>query len=309
MKLRIKRIRFKTEIKRRLIQILAALGFNFDFPSLFQGQVSQWKSKGVCVPALNCYSCPAAVGACPIGSLQNAFNTLRHNLGAGQKKLGFYVVGSLGLIGSLGGRLPCGWLCPFGFFQELVYKLPTPKFQIPKFLTYFRYLVLLILVILLPILVIDSLGFGEPWFCKWLCPAGTLEAGVLLSLLNRGIRSQLGFLFAWKTGLLILFLLWMVFSERPFCRTTCPLGTILGFFNRVSAFKMRVDHKACLLCDACQRVCPVNIKIYENPDSSQCLRCLKCEAACPVSCISHSFKLSEENNRQPQAEVKADRIA
>lgn len=294
----------ETEKKRRIFQTLGALGLNLDFFSLFRGEISQVKTKGVCVPALNCYSCPAAIGACPIGSLQNAFNTWRHNFDAGQKKLGLYVLGSLGLIGTIGGRLPCGWLCPFGLLQELIYKIPVPKFQIPRFLTYFRYIILLVLVIILPILIVDSLGMGEPWFCKWVCPAGTLEAGVLLSLLNQGIRSQLGFLFTWKMAILLLFLAWMAFSQRPFCRTSCPLGTILGFFNRVSAFRIQVDRNACILCNACQKVCPVNIRIYENPASSQCIRCLKCESVCPASCISHGF-WTEEVNKKKETEQAA----
>ncbi|MDD8030535.1 MAG: 4Fe-4S binding protein [Acidobacteriota bacterium] len=290
----------KTERKRRLFQILAAFGFNLDFPSLARGEISQAKSKGICVPVLNCYSCPAAIGACPIGALQNALSSLRFNLEAGQKKLGFYVIGSLGLIGLAAGRLPCSWLCPFGLLQELIYKIPLPKIQIPQKATYLRYLVLLSLVILLPLLLVDALGFGAPWFCKWLCPAGTLEAGVLLALLNPGIRSQLGFLFAWKLSILIIFLLWMAVSERPFCRTICPLGTILGFFNRVSVFRMTVNLNNCILCDACQRTCPVNIKIYKNPDSSQCIRCLKCETVCPTSCVAHGWWIKERESDQPE---------
>jgi len=284
----------KTEMKRRLTQILAALGFNPDFISLSRGEISQVQTKGICVPALNCYSCPAAIGACPIGALQNSLNTLKFNLSSGQKKLGLYVVGSLGLMGVIGGRLPCGWLCPFGFLQELIYKIPGPKIKIPEFLTALRYLVLIILVLLLPLLVLDSMGLGIPWFCKWLCPAGTLEAGVLLSITNPTIRSQLGLLFIWKLGLLILFLVLMAVSSRPFCRTICPLGTILGFFNRASLFQMKVDLSRCIVCDACQRACPVNLKIYQNPDSSRCIRCLKCESVCPVNCIAHGFFLKEE---------------
>ncbi|MGQ9801040.1 MAG: 4Fe-4S binding protein [Candidatus Saccharicenans sp.] len=284
----------KTEKKRRIIQVAAALGFNLDFLSLARGQVSQAKTKGICLPALNCYSCPAAIGACPIGALQNALNSLRYNLGVGQKKLGLYVIGSLGLMGTIGGRLPCGWLCPFGLLQELIYKIPGPKIQIPKVLTYLRYIILVLLVLLLPLLLVDASGLGLPWFCKWLCPAGTLEAGVLLAALNPAIRSQLGFLFAWKLAILLLFLVWMVLSQRPFCRVACPLGTILGFFNRLSLFRMKVDLESCILCQACQQVCPVNIRIYENPDSDRCLRCLKCEPVCPTACISHGFWLPEK---------------
>ncbi|MDD8019681.1 MAG: 4Fe-4S binding protein [Acidobacteriota bacterium] len=284
-------------MKRRVVQLLAALGFNLDIPSLLKGQISQVKTKGLCLPVLNCYSCPAAIGACPIGSLQNAFDSLRYNLSLGHKKIGLYVAGSLGLIGVAGGRLPCGWLCPFGFFQEVVYKIPIPKLKIPAFLSYLRYAVLLILVILLPLLIVDSLGFGLPWFCKWLCPAGTLEAGIILALFNPGIRSQLGFLFTWKASWLGLFFIWMALSERPFCRTICPLGTILGFFNKISAFQIKLDLDNCLRCNACQRVCPVDIKIYENAANSRCVRCLKCQGACPTSCISSGFKL--KGNKSP----------
>lgn len=289
----------KTESKRRLFQLAAALGFNLDFLSLLKGNISQVRTKGLCLPALNCYSCPAAVGACPVGALQNSLNTLRYNLGSGQKKLGLYVIGSLGLMGTIGGRLPCGWLCPFGLLQELVYKVPVPKIKLPAFLTYLRYLVLAGLVLLLPLLVVDSSGLGWPWFCKWLCPAGTLEAGVVLAAINPAIRAQLGFLFAWKLSLLILFIVWMAVSMRPFCRTVCPLGTILGFFNRVSAFRMRVDLEQCIVCNACQKICPVDIKIYQNPDSGRCIRCLKCEQVCPTACISHDFGLSEKGEDKP----------
>ena len=288
--------------KRRLLQILATIGFNLDLPSLAKGQISQVKTKGLCLPVLNCYSCPAAIGACPIGSLQNALDSLKYNLNLGQKKIGLYVAGSLGLIGVIGGRLPCGWLCPFGFLQELVYKIPVPKLKIPDFLSYLRYAVLLILVIMLPLLMVDSLGLGSPWFCKWVCPAGTLEAGLVLALINPGIRSQLGFLFVWKLSLLVLFLIWMALSQRPFCRTICPLGTILGFFNRISAFEIKVDLEHCLACNACQKACPVDIKIYENAASSRCLRCLKCQEICPTGCISSGFWVCKEKTRETKAE-------
>lgn len=290
------------EGKRRLFQVVAALGFNLDFMSFLRGNISQARTKGICLPALNCYSCPAAVGACPVGALQNSLNTLRYNLGVGQKKFGLYVLGSLGLMGTIGGRLPCGWLCPFGLLQEMIYKVPLPKLQIPAVLTYLRYAILVVLVLLLPLLLVDASGLGWPWFCKWLCPGGTLEAGLLLAIINPEIRNQLGFLFAWKFSLLILFIVWMAVSQRPFCRTVCPLGTILGFFNRVSAFRIRVKLEDCIACDACQKACPVNIKIYKNPDSSRCLRCLKCEQVCPTACISHGFWLSGEKAVQENRE-------
>ena len=81
--------------------------------------------KKACVPGMNCYSCPGALGACPIGSMQAVFDG-RH------RQFAFYVVGYVALIGLFVGRFICGWLCLFGLIQELLYKIPTPKLTIPK---------------------------------------------------------------------------------------------------------------------------------------------------------------------------------
>ena len=278
-----------TQKKRRWFQALGAAAANIWLPSFFKARIYQGPTKGVCVPVLNCYSCPSAVGACPIGALQNSLGSVKLNLSLARRQFGLYVVGSLAAVGSLVGRIPCGWLCPFGLIQEMVHKVPSKKFQVPKFLTYMKYVVLLVMVVLLPLLILDEFGGGEPWFCKWICPAGTLEAGIPLAILSGGIRNQLGLLFAWKMVILEGFLVWMVFVMRPFCRTTCPLGAILGLFNKASQFRMTVDEGPCTLCGKCQNECPVNVRIYESPDSPDCIRCLKCEKVCPFGSIGHEF--------------------
>jgi ferredoxin-type protein NapH len=275
--------------KRRWFQALGTVAANIWLPSFFKAKIFEGPTKGICVPVLNCYSCPSAIFACPIGSLQNSLSSVKLNLSFARRQFGLYVIGNLTAIGSLIGRIPCGWLCPFGFFQELVHKIPSKKFQIPKALTYMKYAVLLVMVILLPLLVLDEFGGGDLWFCKWICPTGTLEAGVPLAILSGGIRNQLGFLFAWKMTLLAGFLVSMVFVMRPFCRTTCPLGAILGLFNKASLFRMMVDEETCALCDQCQRECPMNLRIYKSPNSPDCIRCLKCEKVCPFGSIGHEF--------------------
>ena len=275
--------------KRRLFQIFSTLGFNIYLPSFFKGEIFQGNTKGVCVPILNCYSCPSAIGACPIGSIQNSFASLKFNLSIASYQFGLYVIGVLGAVGSLVGRMPCGWLCPFGLLQEALYKIRSPKIHIPKFMSYGRYVFLVLFVFLLPLLVLDQYGFGQTWFCKWICPAGTLEAGIPLVILNEGIRSQVGLLFSWKMFVLILFLVWMVFSQRPFCRTTCPLGAIFGLFNKVSLFRMAVDDNKCIECDTCYKNCPVDLKIYESSNSPDCVRCLKCVNSCQYGAIDYEF--------------------
>jgi len=287
--------------KRRLFQIFSTLGFNIYLPSFFKGEIFQGNTKGACVPILNCYSCPSAIGACPIGSIQNFFATLKFNLSIVSYQFGLYVIGVLGAVGSLVGRMPCGWLCPFGLVQEVLYKIPSRKFHIPKFMSYGRYVVLVMFVFLLPLLVLDQYGFGQTWFCKWICPAGTLEAGIPLVILNEGIRNQVGLLFSWKMFVLILFLVWMVFAQRPFCRTTCPLGAIFGLFNKVSLFRMAVDDDKCIQCNTCYENCPVELKIYESSNSPDCVRCLKCVKSCQYGAIEYEFfpkKQPEKNTVQ-----------
>jgi len=275
--------------KRRWLQFFSALVFNLNIPLFFKGQIYKGPTKGICVPILNCYSCPAALGACPIGALQNSLANLRFNLSLGIHQLGLYVLGSLAVVGSLAGRIPCGWLCPFGLIQELFYKIPCPKIKIPSFFKYFRYVVLVVFVLGMPLLLVDSMGLGQIWFCKLICPAGTLEAGLPLIAASSALRSQIGFLFLWKFFLLIFFIIWMIFSLRAFCRTICPLGTILGFFNKVSLFQMHVDDEKCTECGKCTKVCPMGLNPDQTPNSPECIRCLKCLDNCAYGAIEYNF--------------------
>jgi len=279
----------KPRDRRPRYQAFFALAINAWIPSWFKGGIFQGGIKGVCVPALNCYSCPSAMGACPIGAMQTFFAGLRFNLSVAQKKFGLYVAGFLATVGSAVGRMPCGWVCPFGFVQELVHKVPSPKIKIPHFLTYFRYVVLATTVVALPLLIVDQFGYGQTWFCKWICPAGTLEAGIPLMLIKADLRPLIGFMYYWKLGLLALFLVWFVLSRRPFCRTVCPLGAFWGLFNKASLFRMAVDDQKCTLCDKCYKDCPVEIKIYEKANSPDCVRCLKCVSSCKFGAISYEF--------------------
>ena len=139
----------------------------------------------VCVPGLNCYSCPAASGACPIGSFQAV-------VGSSKFRFSYYITGILILLGVLLGRFICGFLCPFGWFQELLHKIPTKKFSTKRLrpLTYLKYIILVVTVFLLPLLVVNELGLGDPYFCKYLCPQGVLEGAIPLSLVNSGIRAR-----------------------------------------------------------------------------------------------------------------------
>lgn len=278
------------KIKKRLrliVQVCFAALSNGYVQGFVEGRIFTGPTKAICMPGLNCYSCPGALGACPLGSLQAT-------LGSRQYRFAFYVVGFLMIVGALAGRLVCGWLCPFGLIQDLLYKIPFVKkwktLPADNVLKWLKYVLLAVLVILLPLFAVDIVGQGKPWFCAYVCPAGTLEAGLPLVLLDKGLRAVVGWLYAWKVFILIGILLLSVLVYRPFCRYLCPLGAIYGLFNPVSLYRYTVDKKACTQCGACQKACKFNIRVYENPNSIDCIRCGDCRRACPHSAIQNRKK-------------------
>jgi polyferredoxin len=265
---------------RRWLQLVFAVLSNGYWGFPLSGTLYQGPLKVLCSPGLNCYSCPAATTFCPIGSLQQLLLGVRMSLAAGQLFIGTYVVACMGFLGTLFGRFICGWACPFGLIQEWLHRIPSPVFRLPQWLGWGRYLVLLLLVIVLPLVWIDEFDIGLPWFCKFLCPAGTLEAGIPMLLLDSDLRATVGWLFFNKVALLAIILLASVMSSRPFCRTLCPLGAFYGLFNRISLIRLKFDADACTKCGACHQVCPVEIRVDETPNSGACIRCLRCTEVC-----------------------------
>lgn len=270
-------------------RLLVQLGFtalsNAHLPGFLRGSIYQGPLKNLCLPGLNCYSCPGALGSCPMGALQAV-------LTGRSSDFSFYVTGFLMVVGVLVGRLVCGWLCPFGLVQDLLHRLPGKKIRkIPgdHWLKKLRYAVLLVLVLGLPALVRDAAGLGTPWFCRWLCPSGTLMGGIPLMIANSGLRAAAGWLFSWKMLVLLIFLVLSVFVFRPFCRWFCPLGAVYGLFNPLSLFRYRVDPEACIRCGQCQKACGLDIPMYDKANSPDCIRCGKCRASCPTKAIHCGF--------------------
>ena len=145
-------------------------------------------------------------------------------------------------------------------------------------------------VIVLPLTVLDIVGQGQPWFCKYICPSGTLFAGIPLVASNPALQSALGWLFNWKVAILVILLLLSVAVYRPFCRYLCPLGAIYGLFNPVALYRFRIDAQKCTQCGACQKACPMDIPVHTTPNSMECIRCGKCKAVCPHGAICSTLQ-------------------
>ena len=276
------------ERKRLSIQLLAAALTNGYLIGYAKGTIFSGPTKVACVPVLNCYSCPGALGACPVGSLQAVLGSAKHNFS-------FYVLGLIMLFGVVLGRLICGVLCPFGLVQDLLHRIPLKKIKLNEKLDhgmrYIKYIIALVMVVLLPIFLTDSYGIAPPYFCKYLCPAGTLGGGVPLLLLNENLRGLVGILFGWKMLILIGVLLASIFIARPFCKYLCPLGAFYAPFNRFSFFQMSLDEDKCIGCGLCEEACPMQVEVRKNIHHPECIRCGRCRAVCPTKAIEKGMQL------------------
>lgn len=269
---------------RSFVQACATCLSNGYLIGFLQMKIYKGSLKKTCVPGLNCYSCPGALGSCPIGSLQAV-------LGNRQFYMTFYVFGFLMMVGALFGRIVCGWLCPFGWIQDLLHKIPSKnKYKTiwgDCILRYLKYAILVVFVILMPLFVVDIVGQGAPWFCKLICPAGTLEGGIPLVSTSKDLRQLVGFLFLWKNFILFGLLIVSVFVYRPFCHYLCPLGAIYGLFNPIAFGRFQVEQSKCTGCKSCQKACKFNIPVYDTPNSPECIRCGLCISTCQKGCIQY----------------------
>ena len=259
--------------KRNLIQLITAILYNCNFTGFIKSEIYTGDIKKICVPGLNCYSCPGAIASCPLGSFQSALLNTKYN------GIPFYVLGFLILFGIILARIICGFLCPFGLLQDLLYKIKTKKIKknkITKKLSYLKYIILIIFILIIPII------FLTPGFCKYICPQGTFSGGLPLIFGNDYLKYMIGKIFTLKIIILIICLSLVIFIYRAFCRFICPLGAIYSFFNKISIFGMIVDENKCTHCNKCIKICKMDI---EKVGDRECIACTECINICPEKVI------------------------
>lgn len=261
-------------MKRRVVQTITAVLINGHVAGFLSGTAYNGPLKRICVPVLNCTYCPGAFSSCPLGLIQSSILF-------GNQLVLILIAGSLLLLGGMLGRFLCGWFCPFGFMQELLYKIPLLKYRLGRNLIklgYLKYAMLVLFVFLFPALGLTYLS--GPAFCKYLCPVETLESYLPLLALQPALMTTAGFLFKWKLVLLAVVILLSIIIFRPFCRFICPLGAVYALLNRLSLLRLAVNRESCKKCGGCQEQCELGIDVYNNPNSPECVRCTQCLAGC-----------------------------
>ncbi len=244
----------------------------------------------ICSPVFHCYACPLATFACPIGVIAQ-FGALQ--------MFPFIAVGLLITIAAVFGSLICGWLCPFGWLQDLAAKVPTPRFKLPSWTGHFRYLILIATVLLIPYFF----GESHPLFICRICPAGALEKA-LPDIITQAVAGET---IVWpnavKLTILTVFIVAIFITIRPWCRILCPIGAIFGLFNKFSIFAMRLDDEKCTDCGRCRTICSYGRQPDKDPNDSACIRCLECTKCAPkaltLSTIFEPTRTSRPETNSP----------
>ncbi len=267
--------------KRRAVQAVSLLALHSSWGPEF---------KWLCNPVLSCHSCALAWFACPLGVFTHY---------AAYGVFPFLAVGTVLLLGVLAGRLLCGWVCPFGFLQDLLYKIPTPKFHLPARAAHVKYVVLALMVIMLPFLLGEQTLLS---FCR-VCPASAIQV-TIPNLFATGAWAVSGFTLV-KLLILAAILVGAVLSSRSFCKVFCPIGAMLAPLNFISLWKIKVPSQNCLSCKACIQACPqygdprerVSQGIPANR-ALDCIVCHECQTICPAEEIEAKRRLAAMKKAQ-----------
>jgi polyferredoxin len=278
---------------KQVRRLLTQFGFFFlqnpFIKNYVNGKIYQGNFKTVCSPALNCYSCPAAAVSCPIGATQNFLAGVQH-------RVSFYVVGFLLMSGVVFGKFICAFACPMGLFQDILYMLKTPKLvRRLRFLQYIKYVVFAVFVLILPLTITNKLtGLGQPWFCKYICPSGTLFGAIPLISINEFLRCFVGAQFVLKLTVAICITAVAIFVYRFFCRALCPLGAIYALFNKISFLRIQCVNKKCLSCKNCSKACQTGLEPTLETNSFECVRCGKCVNVCEHNALVYKIGRNEK---------------
>jgi len=223
-----------------------------------------------CGPVFHCYACPLATFACPIGVIANF---------SGLTVLPFIAIGTLLAVAAFVGSFICGWVCPFGYLQDLLAKIPVRRWRLPGWAGYTRYAVLLVLVLVIPFFY----GESHPLFICRVCPAGGLEAAVP-SMVKQAVAGEAVAWPSWpKIMVVALFVVGVCFTWRPWCTLLCPLGAIYGLTNRASALRLKFDAAKCTHCGACKKMCRYGVDPTKRANDTRCIRCLDCTKCAAIS--------------------------
>ena len=189
----------------------------------------------------------------------------------------------------VGNKLICGWACPFGSLQELIYSIPIlKKIKQRK----------------IPFLVTNTIRAGL--FAAMVLFLFGIVGGRKGTVIYHHVNPFNLFIFDFESisiGLtVILGLLGSLIVYRPFCQLVCPFGFISWIAERVSIFRVRIDKDRCTECGVCIKACPVEAakgRVYGKRWAADCFSCARCLNVCPVDAIQYAFSFKRGTTKHP----------
>jgi polyferredoxin len=172
----------------------------------------------------------------------------------------------------IAGRLFCGNVCPIGYAQDFIFKIPffvkIKTFKLDKYVRLLKYFNIFVNFLLLPMLAFvgiyhiaqDNEQAGPPRI-------------ILIAL-----------------AAVIVF---TIIIRRPFCKYLCPVGAVSSLFNKFSFYKYKTLNEKCIQCGVCSKKCKMDIIPYTMKNSLECIRCGYCKKVCPKNAIITGFKINK----------------
>jgi len=257
--------------RRRVVQTVSLIALNTNL-------VAVLSLRRFCLPIMNCEACTFAWLGCPVGMMSRSIAFLQ---------VPWLVIGGVLLVGAVMGRFLCGWVCPMGFLQDLLYKIRGPKFRLPAFTSWFKYAFLLVTVVGVAYFVQDYEN-SKLFFCRY-CPTSAIQV-MGPNLLGGGVA--LDSFFVLKVSVLALVVVLAIAHHRSFCKVMCPVGAMVALTNRFSLFSIRLKKDQCIECRKCDRSCPMDVPVSQSKEHGkpvnrklECIGCLSCEESCPTGAI------------------------
>lgn len=215
------------------------------------------------------------------------------------------------------GRVYCSFFCPLGILQDFISfvsrKLPwknTKRRRFKRALNYLRYPILILFLVSILFFGMLSVNWLDP-YATFGRIAATMYQPVFI-FLNNVLSNMLSFVgiygiqpmemkvfsamtFTVSAGMFFLILLMVIYRDRLYCNTICPVGTLLGLLSRVSFLKIAIEKTSCTQCGKCQTACKTNcINIKEmTVDMSRCVSCYNCISSCDDSSIVYTKRIQK----------------
>jgi polyferredoxin len=195
---------------------------------------------------------------------------LTYNIAGGAMDAGAVRYSVIFIAPFLIGAIACGWVCPAGLIQDLLFRrrvaieVPT---KLHKWLRVLRYVFAALFVagvFLVPAAAQHDLsGFARLEFSASLAAWLAVAAAVI-----------------------------SIFINRFFCRYVCPFGALSGIKSLARPVTINRDAARCVNCGKCDKACPMKIAMSRanSSYSPNCINCFKCVEECPKKALALGFR-------------------